>query len=101
MVESKQMNKIAEKEISAILENNDVEFAGLFGSYARGEETSDSDVDILVRFKEPKSLLDLVGLERELSEALDKKVDLVTEGGLCRHIKSDVLKDLQPIYGRR
>lgn len=89
------------KKISPILEENDVEFAGIFGSYARGEEANDSDVDILVRFKEPKGLFEFVGLERKLSEVLHRKVDLVTESGLCRHIKDDVLKDLQPIYGRK
>jgi len=47
---------------------------------ARGEETEESDVDLLVRFARPKSLLDLVRIEREFSEALGRKVDLLTEG---------------------
>lgn len=89
------------KKITPILEKNDVEFAGVFGSYARGEETGDSDVDILVRFKEPKGLFEFVHLKRELSEKLNRKVDLVTEGGLCRHIKGSVFKDLRPIYGKK
>lgn len=89
------------KNIEPILKENDVEFAGLFGSYARGEEKSGSDIDILIRFKEPKGLFEFVGLERKLSEVLHRKVDLVTESGLCRHIKDNVLKDLQPIYGRK
>ena len=88
-------------KISPILESNEIEFAGIFGSYARGEEIKDSDIDILVKFKNPKSLLKVVGLEMDLSDALQKKVDLVTEGGICPHIKKDVLKDLQLIYGRR
>ena len=95
------MNKEMTQKIIPILESGDVEFAGVFGSYARGEEMSDSDVDFLVRFKKPKSLFNIVGLEIELSEALNKKVDLVTESGLCPHIKEAVAKDIQPIYGKR
>lgn len=89
---------IAEK-MTPILRANDVEFAGVFGSYARGEERSDSDVDVLVRFKDGKSMLGIIALEMELSERLGLKVDLVTERGLCAHIKERVFKDLQTIYG--
>ncbi len=52
---------------------------GLFGSFARGEEHSESDIDILVKFKETISLLDLVKIHNELSLKLGKKIDLVTE----------------------
>lgn len=99
------MNKLSEnlqtiqKNAAPVLERNDVEFAGVFGSYARGEAKETSDIDFLVRFKKPKSLFDLVGIEMELSEALKTKVDLITEKALCRHIKDRVMADLQPIYG--
>ena len=55
---------------------------GLFGSYARNEETADSDFDIMVKFKETLSLLQLIKIENELSEKLGVKVDLVTEGAI-------------------
>ena len=51
---------------------------GVFGSTARGESNQESDIDLLVKFAEKKSLLGLVRLERELSEALGRKVDLLT-----------------------
>lgn len=89
------------KSIEPILKANDVEFAGIFGSYARGEEHEGSDVDVLVRFKKAKSLLDIVALEMELSEHIHRKVDLVTERGLCAHIKDRVFRDLRTIYGER
>lgn len=88
-----------QKNAAPVLKRNDVEFAGIFGSYARGEEQETSDIDFLVRFKKPKSLFDIIGVELELSEALKAKVDLVTEKALCRHIKDRVMSDLQPIYG--
>ena len=52
---------------------------GIFGSFARNEDTSESDIDILVKFKNTISLLDLARIHRELSQILGKKVDIVTE----------------------
>ena len=80
---------------------NDVEFAGVFGSYAKGKAKKNSDLDVLVKFKKPKSLFGIVRVESELSDALKVKVDLVTERLLCPHIKDRVMNDLQPFYGRR
>ncbi|HLZ17596.1 MAG TPA: nucleotidyltransferase domain-containing protein [Cyclobacteriaceae bacterium] len=48
---------------------------GVFGSYARGENNADSDLDILVEFGEQISLFDLVGLEQDLSESLGIRVE--------------------------
>lgn len=93
------MDKLNLQSIIPFLESNDVEFAGVFGSFAKGEADKDSDVDLLVRFKEPKSLLKIVGLEIELSKILGRKVDLFTERALCPHIKESVLSTLQPLYG--
>src|ERR1017187_3874097 len=87
--------------IEPVLRKYDVSFAGLFGSRARGDERPDSDVDLLVRFHRQKGLFELVGLERDLSETLNLKVDVVTEGALSPLLKSEVLKDLQPLYGQR
>ena len=56
-----------------------VVFAGLFGSQARGEASPDSDVDVLVRFDERRSLIDQARVEREIGEAMGRSVDLVTE----------------------
>jgi len=87
--------------IKPILESNDVEFAGVFGSFSRGEERKDSDIDLLVRFRKPIGLFKLVGLERALSEKLGRAVDLVTEGFISPFIKDEVMKDLKIIYEKR
>ena len=60
---------------------------GIFGSYARNEQTKESDLDILVNFGETISLLDIIGLEQELSEKLGVKVDLLTERAVHPKIK--------------
>lgn len=97
---SKKLDLNVEK-IKQILLKNNVEFAGVFGSYARGEHRPDSDIDILVRFSAPKSLFDLAGLEIELSESLGKKVQIVTEKYLHPYLQPYVSKDLQVLYGQR
>ena len=84
-----------------ILKKNDVEFAGIFGSYARGEAKPDSDIDILVRYKEPKSLLNFVGLKQELSEMLANRVDLVAEKTIKPYVRDEIKKDLSILYGQR
>lgn len=89
------------KKIQPLLKKHDVSFAGVFGSRARGEERADSDMDLFVQFNKQKGLFELAGLERDLSESLHLKVDLVTEGGLSPLLKLEVMKDLQPIYGQR
>lgn len=70
---------------------------GVFGSYARGENDANSDLDILVEFGVRISLLDLVGLEQDLSESLGLKVDLVTERALSKYVRPYVEKDYLPI----
>lgn len=92
-----------EKKITPILKSNDVEFAGVFGSFARGEEKPDSDIDIVVRFSPQKRVgfIALIGLEQTLSGILDRKVDLLTERGIHPYIKEYVSKDLKILYGQR
>jgi hypothetical protein len=74
---------------------------GVFGSTVRGEARKDSDIDLLVRFSKRKSLLAVVRLERELSEALGRKVDLLTEGALSPYLRERILKEMRVIYGER
>ena len=72
---------------------------GVFGSYARNEDHERSDIDILVKFKSTLSLLQLVHLERLLSQQLGIKVDLITVGAIKNQIVKDSIgKDLQIIY---
>ncbi len=90
-------------EISNIIINTlqeyNPEMIGIFGSYARNENTTKSDIDILVRFKSTLSLLQLVYLENLISKKLGIKVDLVTEGAVRNNIlKESIQKDLQIIY---
>jgi len=81
-----------------ICRQNDVSFVGLFGSFARGENTENSDIDLLVKFSSRKSLLALVRLERELTLALGRKVDVLTDASISPYIRANILHDLKVIY---
>jgi len=70
----------------------------LFGSYARNQETSKSDLDILVEFRRRKSFLDMVRIERGLSEKLGVKVDLLTEKAISPLIIDNIKKEMEVIY---
>jgi len=90
------------KTILPVLLPYGVRRIAIFGSTARGEETPESDIDILVLFEEPRrkplSLLTWVRLEEELSESLGRKVELVSESALSRHIRPYVEKERVIIY---
>ena len=73
-------------------------FIGIFGSYARNEQTDKSDLDILVAFKKRLTLLDLARIKNELSEKISIKIDLVTQKSLHPKLKSYIEKDLKIIY---
>jgi hypothetical protein len=71
----------------------------LFGSFINGEAGPDSDLDILVEFSDRKSLLELVRLERELSDQLGIKVDLLTERSISPHLIDRIRGEMEVIFG--
>ena len=94
---------LSESDKQKIIEachKNDISFCALFGSFARGEATEESDIDLLVRFSKPKGF-NWLDAAFEIEDSLGKKVDLVTENGLSPHLREYVLKDLQVLYGKR
>ena len=78
------------QKIIKILKQNNIKKAGIFGSYARGEQKKNSDIDILI--KKIKNMgFEFVGLQIELSEKLNKKVDLISYKGLHPLLKERIL----------
>jgi len=67
--------------------------AGLFGSVARGEESAQSDVDILVELDDDKSLLDVIGMKQELEEVLGRPVDIVEYDAVKPAIRARILAE--------
>jgi uncharacterized protein len=69
----------------------------VFGSFARGEQRRSSDVDLLVDLPDGASLLDLVGLKLDLEEALKRKVDVLTDGGISPYLRDRILHEARPL----
>jgi predicted nucleotidyltransferase len=69
-------------ELPTLRERYAVDRIGICGSYVRGEQTDDSDLDLLVTFTETPDLFEFVGLKLYLEEVFDLSVDLGTPGGL-------------------
>jgi len=69
----------------------------LFGSVVRGEAKESSDVDVLVKLDEDRSLLDHVALKQDLEDLLGCKVDVVTEGALHKLLRDRILQEAVPL----
>lgn len=80
-----------------ILRHYGVRRASVFGSYARGQENPESDLDLLVELPPGSSLLDLVGLEQDLTAELGIKVEATTYGSLHPLMRDQVLADRRTI----
>ncbi|MBJ2184288.1 nucleotidyltransferase family protein [Muribaculum intestinale] len=90
------------RKIVAYFKEQPVLRAWLFGSYSRGEETADSDIDILVDYdsSERLSLLRICSMITDLEDILGKRVDLVENGRLKDFAISSADKDKILIYER-
>jgi len=93
---SKELQGLKDK-ILPILERYEIKRAAVFGSFIRGEQKENSDIDILVEFKGAKSLLDLAGLKIDLEETLNRKVDVLTYKSLHPLLKDRILKEQKVI----
>jgi len=83
---------LIKKKIVDVLRNYGIKKAGIFGSYAKGEENKDSDIDILVEPKKGMGL-EFVEMAFELERAIGKKVDLVTYSSINKLIRKRVLSE--------
>lgn len=89
------------KIITPILEQNNVEYAGVFGSVARGEAEPDSDVDILVKFRGYPTFAGYLRLDEGLRKILGREIDLITEGAINKFLRPYIERDIKMVYGQR
>ena len=89
-----EIKKILKENQTVLRERFKVKEMGIFGSYVRGEQKKRSDLDILVEFDQPISLLEFVALERHLSEIIGEKVDLVMKSALKPRIGKHILEEV-------
>ncbi len=71
-----------------------VQQLGIFGSYVRGTEYSDSDLDLLIDYDEAPSLVTLIALEQHLSTMLGMSVDVVTRKGIKPQLRDTILEEV-------
>ena len=86
--------RVLREHLPELRERYGVESLGIFGSYVRGEEQEDSDLDVLVEFSRSIGLFGFVGLNNDLSDLLGIKVDLVMKGALRRRIGRRVVEEV-------
>ena len=90
-------------EIEKIIKKNKIELnekyglisIGIFGSYGRGEQNKDSDLDLLVEVRRPMGFVKFIRLENHLSQLLGVKVDMVTKKALKPNIGKRILQEVQ------
>jgi len=91
------IKKTLRQHLPKLREEYGVKSFALFGSYVRGEQHPDSDIDVLVTFENPPGLIGFTELERTLSDLLGQSVDLVTENALKPRIGDRVREEAEPI----
>jgi uncharacterized protein len=89
--------KALRRELPLLTERYGVETLEVFGSYVRAEQKADSDLDILVTFREAPSLLTFIAIENYLSDTLGVKVDLVMKDSLKPAIGKIILNEAMPV----
>ena len=86
--------KILTSQKSSLLEAYQITRLGIFGSYARCQQTDDSDIDVLVEYENAPTLYKIIELRDYLSELFSVKVDVVTKNGLKERIRERVLAEV-------
>src|SRR5688572_20325901 len=91
------LSELDKQKIIEICKRNDISYCAVFGSFARGEATKESDVDLLVKFSKPIGWA-FYGIAEVFEDALGRKVDLATDNMIGKYIRESVMHDLQVIY---
>jgi len=97
MDRAEDIQKVLSQRLAHLKQTYGVERLGLFGSFSRNEQTPDSDIDLLVEFTKPVGFFQFLRLEKELSELLGRKVDLVTRNALKPHIGQRILGEVKHV----
>ncbi len=99
MVPVREVPDEIEGKIIGVLKEHGAVKISIFGSFARGEERPESDIDIIVRFNQPKSLLQLIRIEDELKIAVNRNLDLLTEHSISPYLADTIRRDEVVIFG--
>lgn len=93
-----ELEPTIQQELIQIARNHNLSFLALFGSFARGTATPESDVDVAVRFAEPIDLLEFVGIRLEMEAVLRRPVDLIPVDNVYPFVRESMMQDLVVLY---
>ena len=89
-----EIEKILAEHKEELYQKYKIKEIGIFGSFVRGEEDKESDVDIVVEFEEVPGLIKFIEIEEYLSKLLGRKVDLVRKPAIREELKDKILKEV-------
>jgi predicted nucleotidyltransferase len=92
-----QIRQVLESHLPMLVEQYHVQSLGIFGSYVRQEQSATSDLDVLVTFSDPPSLLQFIALENYLSDLLGVQVDLVMRDALKSNLGQRILQEVMNV----
>ena len=95
-----QLSLLIQKKILPILKEYGVKRAAIFGSVSRGDNKSESDIDIMISLGKPIGMFAYMSLIRKMENRLGRKVDLVTENSINKFVRPYIQPDLKIIYER-
>lgn len=87
-----------QQKTAPVFQKYGIAYAGIFGSFARKEETSKSDVDIIIKIGEPMGMFKYMKFIGKLETSLKRKVDVVTEKSINKHVKPYIISEIKTIY---
>jgi hypothetical protein len=96
-MDAEKLLKDKRQAIMALADKHGAHSVRIFGSIARGDSGPESDVDLLVKMEEGRSLLDLSAMVLDLKELLGVNVDVVSEDGLYWLLRRKILKEARPL----
>ena len=101
-MKTERINNITRKQIIDFCKKNQIKKFAFYGSVLRNDFRPDSDIDILVEFEpeQPIGLMEVAGMEIELSEMIGRKVDLRTPEDLSKYFRDKVIAEAAIQYER-
>ena len=86
--------------IAELCRKNGITRLRVFGSYARGDQSPQSDLDLIADFAEIPTLLDIVRIERQFAEVLGVPVDLFTDASISSYLRERIMREAKELYER-
>ena len=94
---SRNLLKRYKKDIEQSARRHKIRSVSVFGSFAKGEEREDSDIDLLVEIEPDCSLFDVISMKYEVEDLTGRTVDVVTTNGLSPYLSEQIIKEAIPI----